>query len=509
MENTPSWAYTGTGICSVCDRPSFLYTNSFAIRYREYDGYGNLIMCHSCHLTSLRMCRTEFHHRGDLPESQREAYLLETRLLLTADLNNFAIPERDSEQLCSVCESPGVEDKQLVSMEHPVEGTIIVQAHVGCSTQVSCCSRRIPFHYDNLNGGTDSTQLLNIDGDHYCPQCLNNHLRETDTTLHDYRQCGYCSNYSHQGNCRSMQGSYYCNYCYDNYRYHCEDCSSYYWDGDDHYCSDEDDSGVIHSYGYKPAPYFFGKKSGERLFFGFELEVEVTSGDLDDSATLVQDTLGARVYLKHDGSLNHGFEIVTHPHTLEAYKKEFSWDSFQRFRKAGLRSWNTSTCGLHVHVSRDAFGIPYDSRTDNFSEYIRNRQNHELRFIKLIYDNQRQVCRLAGRQSDFANFTDKGNLISKIKTNSTDGGRYSAVNTENESTLEVRIFKGSLKPERVLSALEFVHAGVEYTRNLKVNGKNKALSWLAFSSFVHGNMETYPYLHDAMVATLNNEMAVE
>jgi hypothetical protein len=54
-------------------------------------------------------------------------------------------------------------------------------------------------------------------------------------------------------------------------------------------------------------------------------------------------------------------------------------------------------------------------------------------------------------------------------------------------------------------ALEFVHCAVEYTRDLKVNGKNKALSWLAFSGYVHANQEQYPHLHEMMVHQLQRD----
>jgi hypothetical protein len=85
--------------------------------------------------------------------------------------------------------------------------------------------------------------------------------------------------------------------------------------------------------------------------------------------------------------------------------------------------------------------------------------------MKLIYDNQRQVERIAGRSGNhYATFGDKGKLVEKVKYGSQSNGRYSAINTENDATLEVRVFKGSLRKERVLSALEFVAASVEYTQ---------------------------------------------
>jgi hypothetical protein len=200
--------------------------------------------------------------------------------------------------------------------------------------------------------------------------------------------------------------------------------------------------------------------------------------------------------MKDDGSLNDGFEVVTHPHTLDAYQRDFNWDFILKLKNQGYRSWNTDTCGLHVHVSRTAFGTgetPW-GRSDR-EALILKRQAHELRFMKLIYDNQRQVERIAGRSGNhFATFGDKGKLVEKVKYGNQSNGRYSAINTENDMTLEVRVFKGSLRKERVLSAIEFVSASVEYTRDLKVTAKNQALSWLCFTAYVSDNMETYPNL---------------
>jgi hypothetical protein len=213
---------------------------------------------------------------------------------------------------------------------------------------------------------------------------------------------------------------------------------------------------------------------------------------------MVQDILGSRAYMKDDGSLSDGFEIVTHPHTLSDYQTEFNWDFIPKLKREGFRSWNTDTCGLHVHVSRTAFGegnIMWNTPNNQRDQLILRRQAHELRFMKLIYDNQRQVERIAGRSGNsYATFQDKGKLIPKLKYGNQSSGRYSAINTENDATLEVRVFKGSLRKERVLSALEFVTASVEYTRSLKVTANNQALSWLRFTAYVSDNMETYPNL---------------
>ena len=268
-----------------------------------------------------------------------------------------------------------------------------------------------------------------------------------------------------------------------------------YWDGNSHDCEEDISSQLIHEYSYRPRPHFFGEA---KYHFGFELEVESQGNSRKAGASYVVDRLSPRVYLKNDGSLDEGFEIVSHPHSLEELQKKFNWETLTGLRKQGFRSWDTSTCGLHVHVSRTAFG-EVSKRSD-----IVKAQAHELRFIKLIYDNQRQIERLAGRSSSYAKFNDKGSLANRVKYGHQDD-RYEAVNSQNERTLEVRVFKGSLKPARVLSAIELVHASVEYTRDLKVNGSNSALKWIHFVRFVADQAETYPNLVNAIQSTFDND----
>jgi hypothetical protein len=149
----------------------------------------------------------------------------------------------------------------------------------------------------------------------------------------------------------------------------------------------------------------------------------------------------------------------------------------------GVRSWNADTCGLHVHVGKVAFDSAYPA-TDK----------HLIRFNKFIYDNEQQVKRIAGRSSDYATFRDKGDIIRKVKFTHQSNGRYSAVNLEPEYTAEVRVFRGSLRKERVLSGIEFVHAAVEFTRDMKIVPKQVPFSWARFVTYVTTHQDTYPNL---------------
>ena len=66
---------------------------------------------------------------------------------------------------------------------------------------------------------------------------------------------------------------------------------------------------------------------------------------------------GAMPNIEQGGSLEDGLEIVTHPMSLDYQRTHMPWEAL--CRKAislGYLSHRAGTCGLHVHVSRDAFG---------------------------------------------------------------------------------------------------------------------------------------------------------
>ena len=334
----------------------------------------------------------------------------------------------------------------------------------------------------NMDIQTTPCEMLNRDS--YCQPCAKKYMDRQGGEA-NFRFCNACESAYHLDHIRNWDADTYCNRCCDANINECSDCNTEYW-GDHHPdCSEsEQESRVIYDYSYKPRPIFHGVG---RYHMGFELEVEARGNtSREEGAEMTRDKLTEDVaYMKQDGSLNDGFEIVTHPHTLEAYQSTFDWEFLPMLRRKGFRSWDRSSCGLHVHVSREAFRNP--SWTSGNA--------HMLRFMKLIYDNQRQVERIAGRSNaGYATFADKGSLVRKVKEGRQSDGHSSAVNVENNATIEIRVFKGSLRKERVLSALEFVTASVEYTRTLKVTGKNKSLSWLHFTGYISRNEETYPNL---------------
>jgi hypothetical protein len=272
-----------------------------------------------------------------------------------------------------------------------------------------------------------------------------------------------------------------------------------------------DGSRLIHDYSYRPDAIFHSTNKDERLFFGIEIEVEAKD-DLRASAEYAHQLESMDLaYLKHDGSLNNGFEIVTHPMSHDFFKNE-AGDFFAVMEglrsQAGIRvkSWDTRTCGLHIHISRTGF----------------SGGAHMHRFLNLVYSNPEFYSTLAGRTSDqWAKFTDiikreyarnsEGDRIPdlnnggyQIETKRTfkhkldterNSDRYSAVNTLNRETLEMRIFRGSVNGDTIKSQLDLAHASVEYTRTLTVQDVTQgALTADNFMWYIFKNESLYPEL---------------
>jgi len=120
------------------------------------------------------------------------------------------------------------------------------------------------------------------------------------------------------------------------------------------------------------------------------------------------------------------------------------------------------------------------------------------------------MMKFAGRKSDYAKFSDVYKydefdrpyftLLDKcVNPRQVSTERYSAVNTQNEHTLELRFFRGTMKPSGVRSAIQLAHASIEYTRNLTLpDVKLGMLSWEWFYDYVEANNGFYPDLYERM-----------
>lgn len=346
---------------------------------------------------------------------------------------------------------------------------------------------------------TDSGDVLCCDCAKFCYRCeaafdINENMVFVDDNEWCSRCAEYYANWCDSCNEYSEENTYYiqdrseswCVPCLD-YAVYCDDCGEYFASG----CEDCVDATFIHDWSYKPDPIFHSVDSKERLFFGVELEMEARSGSDLTQASQYAYRLEEKdlAYLKHDGSLSQGMELVTHPMAYDFYKDyaEDLWDTVEQLRTSyGMRSGDTSTCGIHIHISRTGF----------------SGGAHMHRFLNLVYSNERLFSKLAGRHSDrWAKFNDvtrwddNGIGYKSFKRKLEDGrssDRYSAVNTQNQHTLEMRIFKGSMLKDTLMAHLGLAHASVEYTRGLSVRDiANGALDARNFIAYLREHADMY------------------
>ena len=340
----------------------------------------------------------------------------------------------------------------------------------------------------------------NVSDEAWCQSCYEDYANWCDSCEQGYEGDSYSMADRH--------GSF-CENCITNGTSYCDSCGEYYYNG----CQDHDENGddlnarVIHDYSYRPDAIFHSTDKEARLFFGMEIEVEAKNGDRSTQANGAERAQQLEpldiAYLKSDGSLMCGFEIVTHPMTYDYFTNEIPefWDTLTDLKdRYDMKSWATRTCGLHIHISRTGF----------------NGGAHLHRFLKLVYDNQRLYEAIAGRSSDqWAKFTDNTNwqgvksYADKVN-NGRNTDRYSAINCQNRETVEMRIFKGSLKESFVRSALDLAHASVEYTRGLSVRDvRQGALSESNFMTYIQDNAVLYSNLNERMnrvfTSSSNNE----
>ena len=341
------------------------------------------------------------------------------------------------------------------------------------------------------------TDELNVE---YCNGCdeweYGDHMHNIYDS--DETRCRSCisNNYTYS--------SYYSSYVYYEYATEAIDEHGNFvtiHNEDDDFVYNDDDDKYYHR-NYNPQPRVFGEYHSSKRnqkpikddwstmkhrWLGVELEVELrdSSGDRVDKARHLNDIInagevGSKVFFERDGSLNNGIEIISQPMSLPMHHELWQWLN-NRSAVSGLRSHNTTTCGLHVHVNRDALSQIQIARIVTF---INDPNNEDL--IRAIARRYAEgYCRIKEKKLDDAHF-------------STD--RYEAVNITGSNTIEFRIFKGSMKYESVVAAIEFANSMVDFSTKFV---KAEELSTSNYLSFINEDLykeTTYlrPYINNRL-----------
>ena len=329
--------------------------------------------------------------------------------------------------------------------EHPLENRVMVGDDALCeccaNEETVICSRCGERVYRDDNAGDENTPL--------CQPCYDRH----------YTSCERCGRIIH------VDGAYY------------EDD-----DEDDPLCYDchahARRNKMIEDYYYKPEPLFRGE--GPR-YFGVELEID-GAGEDDTSAGQIMGIANGNglenLYCKHDGSLDDGFEMVTHPMTLEYHMKEMPWaEILQEAIRLGYTSHQANTCGLHVHVNRDAFGESEAEQDSVIARILYFFEKNWEELLKFSRRTPRQLERWATRYG----YKDQPKELLDHAKKGYHGGRYTSVNLTNADTIEFRIFRGTLKYNTLIATLQLLNRICDVAICL-TDDQVKAMSWTTFVS---------------------------
>lgn len=297
-------------------------------------------------------------------------------------------------------------------------------------------------------------EVFEVQGVHLCEDCYEN---ETFS-------CDCCGGRYLVQNSVSDENTMICHDCYDDHYHRCETCNclvhnnDVYWSGEYPYCSDcydgEDDS-FIHDYYYKPAP-IFQKMSNEPKVRYYGVELEIDKGGKDDDCAETLDNIANKdndnLYIKSDGSLDEGMELVSHPCSLKYHRYELPWaDIMQKAVSMRYRSHNTSTCGLHVHIGRAELGETYEEQEDVISRIMFFFESHWNELFKFSRRLEYNIDRWAARHG----YNDRPKEILE-KAKKSNKGRYACVNITNTNTVEIRMFRGTLKWNTFMATLQLV-----------------------------------------------------
>lgn len=355
------------------------------------------------------------------------------------------------------------------------------------------------------------------EGASYCCISLHGVFENIKSALDDHsvdmriRYCD-CGHFEYEDDTHDVRGDTWCESCFDDEAVYVEDRDEY-WPRDDAYWSDRHDAyysydrddedshgdpdtlleystNVLHH--ISPDASIKSSPHGEFLM-GIEFEM-TTDGRVSAAVNDVRDQLGdGYCVCKYDGSLSDGgLEIVTAPRGLPEHIRRFkAWNV-----DSSYRAWDKKCCGMHIHIDSHAFT---QMTLGKFIMFINDRNNMEF------------IRKIAGRHPErddqarsYAAAEDQQVLINPSKAvKGKSYERYRMVNLQNLSvresqrlgfgtrfddgnynTVEVRIFRASLKKERLLAQIEFTHAAVMFCRVASWRELNQTtfLKWLKGSA---------------------------
>lgn len=381
---------------------------------------------------------------------------------------------------------------------------------------------------------------VEVDGDFYCQDCLDKldniiycedcgeyHYDDNMVYIEDAQECvcRSCARYGDYFMCHDCgewytsdyanscyNGDFYvCDRCRDNYTY--VECCDTYICNDDTYYSEEDDCYYCeqHYHEDKDIYDYHGFSNWEKqtlenenppFCIGFELEVENTHRDYgnDDLARFAKNTYP--VICSRDGSIDYGFEIVSHPlsYNYIVENQDKLKTMLSGLQEKGCESHNPGTCGLHFHVTH-----PHND--DIIDRIILIMETYKQELIAFSRRTSSQIAEWCKFLSDVKEGEDCKSLYF-IKKNKETSTRYMALNLTNYNTIEFRLFRGTLNFDTFMASVELVNNIMTLCSNLEIPIEEITWDRLTETQFAHTYCDV-KNIRSTIIPKSNDEKYIE
>jgi hypothetical protein len=265
----------------------------------------------------------------------------------------------------------------------------------------------------------------------------------------------------------------------------------------------------FHDDGYNDLPAFWLpcklKNEDTKLFFGVEFELESMVDDdhsIGVATRYIIENNNRFLSVHDDCSLDCGMEIITHPFTWNWMKTNLDifnpiWALKERYNISG----NMSTCGLHIHTSKEAYQPDHYAKLLTFFygrttywKKFSERLNHKVFDSSEYYHGYSYIGKY---KKSYLKTRAKYLFLDEYmaKTRGIQKNKYEAINDSSKDTIEYRLFQGTNNKNRFLECIQSIYGMFNFTKDMSI----KKLSWNNFKKYLAKSPNDYKELLDKLV----------
>ena len=357
-----------------------------------------------------------------------------------------------------------------------VDGDLLCEECVDNNSEICFCRDCERYHY------SDNMYYVNGIDECICEDCINNG---------DYFHCHDCGEYYFNDEANPCyNGEYFvCDRCRENYYTYIDCCDTYilsdyaYYDENsgEYYCEDHyhEDTDIYDYHGFSDWEKRKLENEIPPFYIGFELEIENTKGYHDNCELARFAKSNYPVICSRDGSIDCGFEIVSHPlsYNYIVENQDKLKYMLEQLSNKGCESHNPGTCGLHFHITH-----PHND--DVIDRIILIMETYKEELITFSRRTTSQIENWCKFLSDIKEGEDCKSLYF-IKKNKETSTRYMALNLTNYNTIEFRIFRGTLNFDTFMASVELVNNIVTLCSDLTMSVEEITWDRLTSTKYAH------------------------